>query len=381
MESSLGDLGRFENIWEFPIEDFAVLARPDVQGLYILNPSARFIFENLRAGVSLEPLVDQFASTFDISRELATRDITQTLTGWRSDLLSAPRPSSSQRSAAALPPVSPQSDFFVHTYLIHGKSVRIGLQTSDLADEIAPRLTSIPLSPSAPDFTFRVIEDPDGFSIFCGPRLISKEQFVTEARSVLLQEIVRSSRALDDLAVFHAGACGSNSRCVMFPAATQSGKSTLAAVLMQKGLTLYADDSVILERDTLSVPPMPFGVMIREGSWDVLHPRFPELRAAPIISRYGQQVRFLSPAAANPDTHSARVAAIIFVRFDPSASFEFSSLATLETLLHLQESGFWVAHDEASIREFLRWLETTPAFSMTYSDVDQAASTICDVLA
>lgn len=141
MESSLGDLGRFENIWEFPIEDFAVLARPDVQGLYILNPSARFIFENLRAGVSLEPLVDQFASTFDISRELATRDITQTLTGWRSDLLSAPRPSSSQRSAAALPPVSPQSDFFVHTYLIHGKSVRIGLQTSDLADEIAPRLT------------------------------------------------------------------------------------------------------------------------------------------------------------------------------------------------------------------------------------------------
>jgi hypothetical protein len=33
------------------------------------------------------------------------------------------------------------------------------------------------------------------------------------------------------------------------------------------GLAFYSDDSVIPERDTLSVPSMPFALMIRQGSW------------------------------------------------------------------------------------------------------------------
>ena len=105
---------------------------------------------------------------------------------------------------------------------------------------------------------------------------------------MLLQEIVRNCRGSESLAVFHAGACGSDSRSVVFPAGTQSEKSTLAALLMKMGLTFYSDDSVLLERDTLSVPCMPFALMVREGSWDALGRRFPELQEAPIVSRFGQ---------------------------------------------------------------------------------------------
>lgn len=379
MESSLGDLGSLQDIWEFPIGDFVVLARPDVQGFYILNHSASLIWRALKAHARLEDLVDEFVSSFAISREIASQDIWQTLNSWKSDLLSTARSSTPSPSDTA-PPSTRGDDFLVRNFLIHGKSIRICLQTSDIADEILPRLASLPHTPSTPNFTFRVIEDPDGFSIFCGSRLVSKEQFVTEARSVLLQEIVRRSREVDDLAIFHAGACGSDSRCVIFPAQTQSGKSTLAAVLMQKGSTFYADDSVILERNTLSVPPMPFGLMIREGSWDVLYPRFPELKDAPTVSRYGQQVRFLSPADQNQETQNAQVAAIVFVQFGQASELELRRLDTLEALLRLQESGFWVAHDIESIRAFLHWLEGTPAYFLNYSDVDEAATAIRTLL-
>ena len=197
-----------------------------------------------------------------------------------------------------------------------------------------------------------------------------------EERKTYSNTIVRSCRGRDWLAIFHAGACGSNSRCVVFPASTQSGKTTLAAVLMKTGLTFYGDDSVLLERDGLSVPAVPFALMIREGSWDVLCPRFPELRDAPILSRFGQSIRFLQPTAMKQDGPCGQVAAMVFVQFKPDGANEIGSLDTLQTLLRLQESGFWVAHDEQSIRGFLDWLHSTPCFSMSYSDVDQAASII-----
>jgi Coenzyme PQQ synthesis protein D (PqqD) len=366
----------FKEFWEFPVDDFLVLARPQVAGLYILSPSARLIWDILKTGLPVPELIREFASICDIPPEIAAQDVTRTLDDWQSDLLSRSRELSSQIAAPTKVPASSSVDFFARDYLVQGKNVRLILQTSELAEEIAPRLESLPHAPSAPDFTFRVVEDPDGFRIFCDERYVGSEEGITAARGALLQEIVRSCRGQDCLAIFHAGACGSNSRCVVFPAGTQSGKTTLAAVLMKMGLTFYSDDSVLLERDTLSVPAMPFALMVREGSWEVLSPRFPELQDAPIVSRYGQRVRFLSPPGIKQEGHCQQVGAIVFTRFEPDAANEISTLDSLQTLLRLQESGFWTAHDEQSIGDFLTWMQSTASFALTYSDVDNAASTI-----
>jgi hypothetical protein len=375
VEICLGTSTCFTNLWEFPIDDFLVLARPDVSGLYILSPSSRLIWDIFKTEVPFRELVEEFASTYGIPSELAEQDVTRTLDAWRSGLLSQPKLSSPSPAPRDVPACS-SPDFFSQDYLVQGKNVRVILQTSEIAEEIAPRLESLPHAPSVPDFTFRVVEGQDGFCIFRDECWVASEEGVTAARGVLLQEIVRSCRARDCLAVFHAGACGSNSRCAIFPAGTQSGKTTLAAVLMKMGLTFYSDDSVLLERYTLSVPAMPFALMVREGSWDLLSPRFPELQDAPVVSRYGQQVRFLRPVGMKQDGHCEQVGAIVFVRYEPDAANEISSLDPLQTLLRLQESGFWVAHDEQSIGDFLTWIRSTAAFTLNYSDVDHAASII-----
>jgi len=370
----LGTSIRAKDLWEFPVDDFLVLARPEVSGLYILSPSARLIWDILKTEISFQELVRQFASTYGIPAKLAEQDVTRTLDHWRTGLLSKHRVLPA-RNAAPPEVASSRADYFSRDYLILGKNVRVILQSPELAEEIGPRLNSLPRAPSVPDFTFRAVEDPDGFRIFCDACCVGSEEGLTAARGVLLQEIVRRCRDRDCLAVFHAGACGSDSRCVVFPAGTQSGKTTLAAVLMKTGLTFYADDSVLLERETLAVPAMPFALMVREGSWDVLAPRFPELQDAPVVSRYGQRVRFLSPVGMKQD-HCEQVGAIVFARFQPDAANEISALDPLQTLLRLQESGFWVAHDEQSIRAFLAWIQSTPSFTLGYSDVDEAASII-----
>jgi len=370
-----------QDVWEYPIDDFLVLGRPEASGLYILSPSARLIWDILKTGPPFAELVREFASTCHIPAELAAQDVARTLEEWRSGLLSRPRSSSLGIAATPSAPASAGPDCFSRDYLVQGKNVRIILQTSELAEEIAPRLASLPAAPSAPDIIFRVVGEPDGFHIFCGQCYVGTEAGVTAARGVLLQEIVRSCRSRESLAVFHAGACGSRSRCVVFPAGTQSGKTTLAAVLMQMGLTFYSDDSVILERDTLSVPGMPFAIMVREGSWNVLSRRFPELLDAPVVWRYGQRVRFLPPAGMKQDGYSERVGAIVFIRFESAAATEISALDPFQALLRLDQSGFWVEHNQQSIRAFLAWIQSTPSFTLTYSDVDQAAALIRDLIA
>jgi hypothetical protein len=371
----------FREVWEYPIDDFLVLARPEASGLYILSPSAKLIWDILKTGLPFADLVQEFASIYQIPTEIAAQDVARTLDEWRSGLLSGARSSSLEITATRAAPASSSLDVFSRDYLVQGKNVRIILQTSELAEEIAPRLESLPSAASAPDITFRVVEAPDGFRIFCDELFVGTEAGLTAARGVLLQEIVRNCRARECLAVFHAGACGSSARCVVFPAGTQSGKTTLAAVLMKMGLTFYSDDSVILERDTLSVPGMPFAIMVREGSWNVLSSRFPELQDAPVVWRYGQRVRFLRPVGTKQDGYCERVGAIVFIRFEPDAANEISALDPFKSLLRLHESGFWVAHDKQSIRAFLAWFQSTPSFTLTYSDVDQAAALVRDLIA
>jgi hypothetical protein len=190
----------------------------------------------------------------------------------------------------------------------------------------------------------------------------------------LLQQIVRSSTPNGDfLAVLHAGACGSASQCVIFPAATHSGKTTLAAVLRGAGLKLYADDSVALDRGSLKVPAMPFALMVREGSWPVISARFPEFEKLPTFSRYGENVRFLQPGS-DIGQPAAQPCAIILSQWEAGATTRVEPLTAFDALVRLKDTGFWLAHDRSSIQQFLAWLHGLPIFGMVYSNVDEAAA-------
>ena len=55
-------------------------------------------------------------------------------------------------------------------------------------------------------------------------------------------------------------------------------------------------------------------------------------------------------------------------------------MTTLEALVELQESGFWVRHDRDSIQDFLNWLDLLPKYKLLYSDVHQAADAVFEQL-
>jgi len=365
---------RQAEVWEFPIPGGLVLAVPGLDGLFFLNPSAEFIWKEWRSGSAAQRIATRLRSAFSIAGDVAARDVSATLEHWAKALFV----DSPKRATPAELPLLDLSPVRTFHYRLNCKTFRIILDSADLEQEILPRLSHLAVHPSPPDFTLRLATDVEHIRILCGPECVAAEGTLSAARAVLLQEMVRlSGRDCEWLALLHAGACGSDSACVVFPAPSSSGKSTLAAVLMQSGFAFQADDSVGVSRRSFDIPPMPFGLAIREGSWSAVSARFPNFKALPVTNRFGRQVRFLAPASTGGPVPAA---ALVFPLYDPDSSGSVTPLGTLDRLVHLKESGFWVEHTRESIQGFLDWIQSVPAYRIVYSDVEKVVSLFRKIL-
>ncbi|HZQ56118.1 MAG TPA: PqqD family protein [Bryobacteraceae bacterium] len=364
-------------IWEFPVKDGLVVARPDVQGLFCLNDSARVIWEAYRATGCSASASEVLAEVFELSLEIAQRDVARTLAAWADSHLLGPRcaaPALTPSTAYARVPVQA-----VHCRIGNAR-FRLEMDSIEAVNEILPRIESIRVEPSEPGIVMRVSEADCGFAVLRDGTCFAVEESVAGARTVLFQEMVRLAEpGREWLALCHAGACGMNGRCIIFPAASFSGKTTLAAKLMKSGYVAYSDDFVGLEGSRLCIPAMPFALAIRSGSWEVLDCLLPELRDREIHLRFGEPVKFW-PSNLAEDEDSAQPVAIVFSRWEKDAAVCLRSLTTMDALERLNECGFWVKHDRQSVGKFLGWLEGLPKYELRYGDLAQAVSYVDDVL-
>ena len=372
--------------WEFDIPDSGnefglVVTRLDDPNLFILNPAARFIWVNLKSGGLLPLLAKRFAEHFGIPLEHAQADIDATLASWHSTLLAEPKAEpATDPSPLVLPPIN--KDYFVAHYSIGSARFSLVVDDPECAHEIAPRLAHLRSKHGPTEtLTFRICRAKSQFLVFCGEALVGSEAHASAARTVLLQEIARNCRpGTEWLTILHAAACGNAEECVVLAAATNSGKSTLSAALMQSGLHLFSDDSAAIDRRTRRVVDLPFALMLREGSWAVLESYYPELAQAPMFHRNGDTVRFLAPPV-DGQSHSAAPKALVFVRYLSGATTQLTALSAFEALLGLQKSGFWVPHNRESIASFLAWLQSVPAYELTYSSLPEAINIVRSLLA
>lgn len=351
-----------------------VAAPSDNYDLHILNPTAAAAWRLFASRKSVDEAASEFAAFYDLPLHVAERDLQLTWDAWKSSLL-APTALTTSVSPPSAP--DPKFDASAFSCVCHldGRNVQVILYDPALVDEVAPRLEPLLTPACRPDAIVQASASDGHYHVFTNGCWVATRDHPADARVALLQELAKTAHGDKWSAVLHAAACGTQSTCVIFPAATHSGKTTLAAILMHCGFQLYADDSVALDRETLAISAMPFSLMIREGSWPLVSARFPEFENLPVYNRYGQNVRFLHPTG-QLDGAKARACAIVFSRWEPDAQLSINTLNALETLVRFKDSGFWLAHDRPSIQNFLDWLAGLPAYEMTYSDVDEAVDAI-----
>ena len=355
--------------WEFPVEDGLVVARPDLPSLFCLNRSARIIWAAYRETGSEESTAATLAETFGIPLDLAQRDTQAAVNGWAAaGLLGQPRP------AEPLHWEGTHGDPLVLAYCsLEGTAFLLLTDSPAVIAEVTPRLVNLSVAPCEPDVTIAIWSCAnDRFAIVVDDTCIAVEQGAPAARAVLFQELaMRACPGRKWLALLHAGACGIDGRCVLFPASSYSGKSTLAAALMASGFDLYSDDFLGISANSLQIPPMPFAIALRRGSWDVLRPLIPHIEDSPALERASEQLRFL-PIRQGNDVAAGEATAIVFTQWAADAAFSEQRLSTADVISRLSQAGFWVRHDRDSIGAFLAWLERLPKSTLRYSDLSQA---------
>jgi hypothetical protein len=374
-------------LWQFPLGDELVVARHDVHGLFLLNGTARFVWDEFNRGAAPGEIVENFSTRYGMPEGLARRDVEATLSGWSQSLLCPARGNGGPRKCRSsfLRRLESNDATVEINCILNGRGFRVLIDSGDLVEEIAPRLApaAVPhLPPDAPLVTFALADGEDRVFVFRDGVCIAEEEKTSGARAILLQEMTsHCDPDREAKVILHAGACGTFSRCVILAGSSHAGKSTLCAALMAGGLYCYSDDSAVLDRQ-FKVAGMPFPLVLRESSWPVLDSRFPSfLDRTRIHSRWGCSVRFLPsnlPANSSP---AVVPKALVFVDYQPGASTRLQPLMRFEALMALRQGGFWVAHDRDSIAEFLAWIGQLDTYRLTYSLLDQASDTIRGLLA
>jgi len=332
--------------WEFPVVGGLVVACEAVEDeIYFLNHTAGFIWAAVRSGMAEDRVAAHFAVAFGVSHERALADVRDALESW--------------------------GGWFSRGrfYELNGKRFRLLLESDELEAEILLRLEHLSASPGL------------GGADFCLRR--KEEESVSKTRALLLQEMVRLARGGGEwLALLHAGACATARGCVVFPAPSGSGKTTLAAALMLSGLGCHGDDSVGVESGSLTVPPMPFALAVREGSWPVVSGLCPGFAELPVRERFGQRVRYLAPLLpGGRPVEAVPAVGLVFPRFEAGTATTVTRMGMLEALVGLKEAGFWVPHSREGIQAFLDWVAGLPAWRLVYSDVGEAVAVFRELLA
>lgn len=209
------------------------------------------------------------------------------------------------------------------------------------------------------------------------------EMAIPEARlATYLQEKMMTCtyQAQQYLICLHAASVEKNGKVIVMPAVAESGKTTLTATLLHHGFKLFSDESTSLDHDGY-VHPLPFCMNIKEGSWQVLSETYPYLSERDTHSRFdGQSIRFLPPL----NLHKGRQKAshIIFPKYTPGAKTSFTPISAKDALNKINEASYQVQNDmdENKFELILENLISLPKYSLIYSNLDEAISTIESLL-
>ena len=182
----------------------------------------------------------------------------------------------------------------------------------------------------------------------------------------------------DWLSFVHASALTDGKQTVLLSSASGSGKSTMAALLQARGLKLVSDDFVPIDGKTRRAFPFPAAISVKEGAFDLLSPYYGNLRDI-TFNRYEythKSVRYLTPKYAEMTGLTARpVKGIVFIRYNPLASCDFTPVPSDEALKLFHEQA-WVSGSSEHAEVFLNWFLNLKFVRLEYGNTEDGINKV-----
>ncbi len=290
------------SIHTFALENHLIVFRPTDKQIFILNPTAGWIWQSISEGMAPETIAHLLAEQFALTSEQTEKDVQGTLDHWADLSLHPSQPDEENDTQATvqekeLPDCClPAPDSVKQLFHFHYARTDFTLlvYSEELADFFAPLLSSLAaIDPETENVQIHVYPEKDEYVVACNGTELERTAQVNEAVGRVVQTLIEEGFPETDwMAFIHAAAGSLQGNGFIFPAIGGSGKTTLMAALAQSGWDYWADDTVPLDLNGRA-GAVPLNHCIKSGSWEVLAPYCPALAEQPVYQRYNREVRYL----------------------------------------------------------------------------------------
>jgi len=352
-----------------PLDEGLLVGRSTDDRLFLLNGSARFMWERLAEGSKETEIPALVASHYGISVPQARRDFRRTLRRWQAERL--------------VRPVGRR-----HAYKIAGLAFEVEFHDAALADVLMPLLTHLSALPDAvlgrPPLEIEVAKRggkivfwANGIQVL---RTADVGKLVEKLISYLFQYV---SDKADWMVSMHAAAVATPRGCVLMPGASRAGKSSMTAALLSFGNMMYvSDDLALLAAPSLAVIPVPMPLVLKSGSWNVLKPFLPELADQATFQRFGQESRYWAPPRERVAGDAQPVRAVVFPRYQEGAVTVVTRISPLDAMSRITAAPAAVRPPitRLLIEELTSFARRVPAYALSYSTLGEACRVVQDLL-
>lgn len=177
--------------------------------------------------------------------------------------------------------------------------------------------------------------------------------------------------------LIHASACAHKGKAVLLAGRPGTGKTTIAARLVQQGLRYYADDCAVVDRRSLALVGFAVPMRVKPDSVSLLEPWGTRLVPG---ARVGD-VTPIAPGRAALPRGRARIAAIVFPRFRSAARCRLAPCSKAQALTLLLELAYEATPARASaFRALSRLVRRASCHTLEFGDVDEAASAVSELI-
>ncbi len=184
--------------------------------------------------------------------------------------------------------------------------------------------------------------------------------------------------------IVHAAVLEKAGRGVILPGMPGSGKSTLCAAMSLRGWRLLSDEMALLDPQTLEITPVPRPVSLKNDSIQIIKKFSSMAEIGPSAKDTAKgTVAHLKPTPASVQQagERCRSLAIIFPKYQVGSGTCLTRKAKNRALLEIQENAFnthILGKDGFGAAKSL--IETNPVYLLTYSNMDEALTTLDEIL-
>jgi len=349
-----------------PLGEGLVLARDGGDRVFALNATARLLWEALERGVAEAALPALLAERFALDADAAGRDAAAMLALWRAEGLLPAEGARQWRLALGELDVilacdpGPLADC-LGALLGHLEVQRQGRVAAELAvTGTAGR--------------HRLTQD--------GKLLASSLEADAAIERLLAALAALAAARLPWGLALHAGAVGQDGSCLLLPAESRSGKSTLTAALLADGRrSLLSDDFALLTPESLTVHPLGLPVVLKAGSWPALRDLLPGLAQQPTHQRQGEPVRYWSSPAAQRAALPLPVRGLVMPRHIAGAPARLERLTPFDALARVIRAPAQVKPPltAAGLAALAGWFERVPAWRLTFGEAAAALPLLAEL--